>query len=148
VIKEDGLTVTNQGYEALHKLLVNKKENLNPNLMKIVQPLIDISKYDSAIRDACVLIETQLKDIVKTDNYGMALVDQFFSKLFKSKKYLSSKLKVFRAEIRTAFKFIRNDYAHNLKNIELDQCYAILWRLSEIFTALESFKESSIKNTD
>lgn len=145
VVTESGLTVTDKGYKALHQLLVNEKDNLNSDLMATVQPLMDIGKYDSAIRDACILIETQLRNIVKTNSYGMALTDQFFSKLFRSKKYIPAKLKVFRSEIKTAFKFIRNDYAHNLRSIEIDQCYAILWRLSEIYTALESFKESNLE---
>jgi hypothetical protein len=139
LVEESGLIVTDEGYKTLHKMLFDEKEYLNPGFMAQIQPLIDVGRYDAAIRDASILVETKLRGIVKTDGFGMTLVDRYFKILFDSNKYIPAKLKVFRAEIKTAFKFIRNEYAHNLKRIELDQCYAILWRLSAIYTELEGF---------
>ena len=46
--------------------------------------------------------------------------------------------KVMRSELRSIFKFVRNDYAHALRDINKGQCLALLDRIS---SALEMVNE-------
>ena len=48
-----------------------------------------------------------------SDRWGDTLVKELISELRDEARFLESKLRVIRGELRTAFKFIRNDFMHN-----------------------------------
>jgi hypothetical protein len=70
--------------------------------------------------------------------------DQVQSCTYKlnSPTYIDARLKILRIDLRTAFKFVRNEYAHNLKQISYEQCCSILDRISRILRVLEMVKNS------
>jgi hypothetical protein len=79
-----------------------------------------------------------MRDTVRTTAFGMALIDDFFNLAMGTGKLIPSQLKTFRTEVRTTFRFIRNEYAHNLRRLDQVQCYAILSRVSKVFMTVQS----------
>jgi hypothetical protein len=134
----DHARITAAGWTEVHRLITQSGDILKPQLGVRVTPLLEIGRYDSAIRDGCIMVETRLRELTGKHQHGQRLVDAFFDPLLASDEYPSASLKTFRGEVRTAFKFVRNEYAHNLREITAEQCWAILWRLSNILDALDS----------
>ena len=56
----------------------------------------------------------------------------FIAQVRASGLFIDSYVKVLRAKVRTAFKFIRNDYTHNLRDMDEITCRALLLRLSSV----------------
>ena len=122
-----------------HEMMAEQRERIHADIQQRVDDLVALGRYDTAVRDACVLLETRLKEITGTTLFGQQLVEKLYADLAASERYVSSHLKTLRAELRTVFKFVRNEYAHNLKQITEEQCYAILLRISLSYEALQQF---------
>lgn len=66
------------------------------------------------IREACV----QLEDEISSKLWGDRLVEEFISKVRAEERSLESHLRTLRQELRIVFKFIRNDFMHNLREAD------------------------------
>jgi hypothetical protein len=140
MISDDGLKITPTGWQALEEILVGLRPDLHPVLAQRALPIADLGYYDAAVREGCVLLESRLKEIVASTKYGQALVSQFFTAVERSGKFIPAQTKVLRSEVRTTFKFVRNDYMHNLREIGAEQCYAILARISRLMFGVHQFE--------
>jgi hypothetical protein len=137
VLEDSGLTVTEKGHSVMHELLKEEKNNIRKDLLDYVEPLIEIGYYDTAIREASLQVEIKVKRAIGSNAYGDALIRQFFAPLLRSNKLVKSQLKIARTELRAIFKFIRNEYMHNFKVIDIDQSYVILLRISKALDRIE-----------
>ena len=131
-----GVTVTPLGRAEVSKLLVAPKEEFR-NLGARVATLLDLTYYDTAVREACVAIEQQIKTWLKSTNWGETLLAQFTARLKRHGRLLNTEIRVLRAELRLAFKFIRNDFAHNQVDIDEAECKAKLFRLALLKRTLD-----------
>ena len=59
------------------------------------------------------------------------------SRLHQTGDYPNTQLRVLRGQIRTAFKFIRNDFMHNLVDVDETGGRALLFRLSRIQAVID-----------
>lgn len=125
------LKLTNKGSDELSKL--SEEINYTKNLKDLVKPLIAIGRYDAAVRDASLLLETSIKTFHKKgDFFGQNLIDYHINDIIsRNDNFNSAAIKCYRGELRTIFKFIRNDFAHNFKIISEAQCKVILKRINE-----------------
>jgi hypothetical protein len=137
LIKDDGLKITRAGWEALQESLVALKSELHPLIVQRANPIAELGHYDAAVREACVTLESRLKEISGLSDFGKALVTKSFDLLMKDTRLITASLKVLRTEILTSFKFVRNDFMHNLKEIEREQCWSILARISRPLVSLD-----------
>jgi hypothetical protein len=94
--------------------------------------LFELGYYDTAVREACVRLEVQIKTAIGSRNWGDPLANEFISNLRRRGIFIESFLRVLRAQIRTAFKLIRNDFMHNFVDMDEIECRAILFRLSRV----------------
>jgi len=147
LLRNDRMVVSSLGLSALGRLLLSRKDLLSPEILDRVRQLIFMRHHDTAIREACLLVESSLRRVTSSSAHGMKLVDEFFKRAAESNKFIPSRLKVFRTQVRAAFKFVRNDYAHNLHEISRDQCYAILVRISSVYDGIQRIA-SSLGQTD
>ena len=139
LISSRGIQLTQVGIERLHTLILSSKNSIDSNLLEKVFPLIKAELYDAAVRNACVYLESLFRDFSNSSQlYGDRLIKHYFEELSKRKEFISAYVKVFRNEVRAVFKFVRNEYAHKFKEIEFDQCYAILMRISSIVESVKS----------
>jgi len=84
-------------------------------LINDLLPMIIARKYDSAVRDAAVGLESRMKTICGTTSIGQKLVEECVGengKLTHSKLSNAHRLEL-RAMFRRFFKFVRNEVAHN-----------------------------------
>lgn len=142
MISEEGIQITKEGVDALKILATQRLNTFHRELLLRVQPLLSLGLYDTSVREGCLLIEMRLKELSGTNLFGQNLVERFISELRRDGTYIDARLKILRIDLRTAFKFVRNEYAHNLKQISYEQCCSILDRISRILRVLEMVKNS------
>ena len=113
---------------------------INDELRDLTNPLLEIERLDTAIRDASLFVETRINKIhSRSDLYGQRLVEFHIEDVIKHNNGINSAaIKCYRGELRTIFKFIRNDFAHNFKVLSVDQCKLILQRINDV---LDEFNE-------
>jgi len=126
------ITLTKQGFEALK--IIDFSGTLHKEIESIVSPLIMIGKYDSAVREVSLFLETQIKVFHKTNLFGQKLIAHHINAMIgNNDNYNSAALKNYNGELRTVFKFIRNDFAHNFRILTEVQCKIILYRISLVY---------------
>lgn len=131
------VSLTENGIKALNNL--SKEINLIEELTALTQPLINIKRFDTAVRDASLLVETKIKEFHKRpDLFGQKLVDLHIGEVIKNNNnFNSAAIKCYRGELRTIFKFIRNDFAHNFRVLTEEQCKLILARISDTLSEFD-----------
>jgi len=132
-VKSDGLRLSESGYQTLERMLFDGRDQITEAIMKRARPAILARLYDSAVREACVVVEATMRSAVGTEAFGAELIREFFRRAEGSKKFIAAQLKTFNTEVRAAFKFVRNEYAHNLRAISEIECLAILVRMSNVY---------------
>lgn len=127
---------------------ISSKISLTEELNALTQPLIDIKRYDTAVRDASLLIETKIKEYHKRPElYGQKLIEFHVGEVIKNNNNSNSAaIKCYRGELRTIFKFIRNDFAHNFKVLTEDQCILILARINDTLLEFNEVTEIYFEN--
>lgn len=141
LIKDEGLKITPSGWEALQNGLASLKAELHPLIVQRANPIAELGHYDAAVREGCVILESRLKAISGLSDFGNTLVIKAFNLLRRDGRLISASLKVLRTEIMTSFKFVRNDFMHNVRDIEREQCWAILARISRPLLSLDEIEE-------
>ncbi|MBN9096705.1 MAG: hypothetical protein J0I49_01100 [Pseudonocardia sp.] len=94
-----------------------------------VTPLLAANLFDSAIRDLGAALEMRMRTFVGSDGYGLPLVEKYIKALLASGDYLPARVKSLRQELRAIFKFIRNEFAHQLVELDESRGYALISRL-------------------
>lgn len=118
--------------------------NLSNELFELVNPLMKINRFDSAIRDASILLETKMKNYHHKPNlFGQKLIEFHIKEVIRNNEnFDSAAIKIYRGELRAIFKFIRNDFAHNFIVLTYEQCNVILHRISEVLNEFEEVTET------
>jgi hypothetical protein len=128
-----GLTVTDEGLRSLEEVLSLRFE-LPPSLRAKLIPMLEAGLYDSAIREVSVHLEGVMRSSCgDTSVYGQRLVDQFIEELANKAIVPDAWLKVLRSELRTAFKFVRNEFAHNAVEMSRARGLSLLERMSKLY---------------
>lgn len=151
---EKGLRLTRNGVEyfILEKELTDNYDNL---VLKVLQKeilswddelktkcsyLIVSRKWDTAIREAMLVLESRLRKISGSSNYGVGLVND----CFKENGHLASRFtnsgerQGFRDLFAGVMGIIRNDFAHNFRTLNQDESLEILRFTNLLLQRLES----------
>lgn len=137
MVDKGGLSITDGGWRELQALLVAERSKLHDSLRARAMPVVEIGQFDTAIREACVILESRLRWLIATNAFGQRLVDEFVAHVRRSGRFIAAQVKVLHVELRTTFKFVRNEFMHNLQELTATQCYAILARVSSMLNALD-----------
>lgn len=135
-ISSEGIVLTDFGYSALEHSFSKSTEFIAPDILKRTRGLILMAQHDTAVREACIIVEDALRHATGSSQHGYRLIDTFFTKALASDRVINSQLKTFRTEVKAVFKFVRNEYMHNLKSISQAQCYSILVRTSRVLSGV------------
>lgn len=145
----ESLNLTANGVDELIKL--SNEIRFTDELFSLTDPLIKIRRFDTAVRDASLLLETRIKKFHnRPDLYGQRLVEFHLREIIKNNNdFNSAAIKCYRGELRTIFGFIRNDFAHNFRVLTEEQCKAILSRINDALCEFDEvvnayFKKNSI----
>lgn len=130
---EGPLFITEAGWVALERLLSG--QNLHVGIELATSDFIAIGRYDTAIREAALLLESNIKASVNGKSFGHQLIESHIKHIVSCNQgFKSSSIKAYRNELRTVFSFVRNDFMHNFKEISKTECLAILARISRVYT--------------
>ena len=131
------VNLTDQGWARLDGLwadMLEVPERARPRL----DTLIEHGFYDTALRELGVLIEFRIREITSSESYGLKLIDVLLNQLDSSGRYHNAGLKILRSELRTAFKFVRNEFAHNVVELPRSRAYALLGRMCHVLADVDS----------
>jgi hypothetical protein len=132
-----GVTVSFAGRSHAASLLVDPVVGDLSSLGDRVPRLFELGYYDTAVREACVRLEAQIKTAIGSRKWGDPLANEFITNLRSRGIFIESFLRVLRAQIRMALKFIRNDFMHNFVHMDEIECKAILFRLLRVKRAID-----------
>jgi hypothetical protein len=99
-----------------------------------IMPLIEKKMYDSTIRELGALLESQMRRVTSSSAYGTNLANEFVNHLLAAGKHDDWSLKVLRKELRTALKFVRNEFAHNVVDLPQSRANALIARMCHVLT--------------
>ena len=136
VIGSTGIGVTEAGRAALRDLLSSAFRNAAPEFLEHVEPILAINKTDTAVREGCVLLETTMRQEIGSLQFGQKLADEFCARML-AHGAIPALMKPFKAELKNAFRYIRNDYMHNLRPLELDESKAVLMRIARLYSVVK-----------
>jgi len=139
VLPDKSIQLTAAAFPTLAKSL---EEGIHKDVYEIIKPLLKTKSYDDAIRKAVLLVEHSIKVFHATDKYGQDLIKFHVQKLIELNRLKTSFIRCYRGELRSLFKFVRNDYMHNLKTIEQSECSVILYRCSDVYTSFADIKDT------
>jgi hypothetical protein len=78
-----------------------------------------------------------MRKVVSSSAYGSNLANEFVDHLMAIGRHDDWSLKVLRKELRTAFKFIRNEFAHNIVDLSQPRANALIARMCHVLTQVE-----------
>jgi hypothetical protein len=130
-----GLQVTDLGFDALNAFLASEFAHAPREFLACVEPIIGINKNDTAVREACVLLESAMRQRLGSIQFGQKLVEEYCGHLLE-RGAIAALVKPFQAELKNAFRYIRNDYMHNLRPLELNESRALLMRLARLYSII------------
>jgi hypothetical protein len=136
-ISQTGVFLKPEAFHELNRRALISLEDLDPELLSRVMPLVLVDRHDAAVRDACILLETRLRQISGSREHGQRIVDIATAALRRIYRVPEGMLRALRAELRAVFKFTRNEYAHNLVDASAEQGAAILLRISRLLQLLQ-----------
>lgn len=129
-VSQHGMTVTDAGMTEFARLMRERRAQIPTSIRDRVEPLIKFSMFDSAVREACVVLETSLRTLTRSEFFGHQLIDKYCAEI--GNRVIASHVKWIRTELRTCFKFVRNDFMHSLREISEPQCVAIVCRVAGV----------------
>ena len=137
VVIPDSISLTKEGI--LELAVLSEGIEYSEEIKSLTSPLLKLRRLDTAIREASLLIETSIKKFHNVDLYGQKLIEFHIKDVVSNNdNFYSAAIKCYRGELRTIFKFIRNDFAHNFKILSEGQCRVILQRIDQTYN---EFKE-------
>jgi hypothetical protein len=133
----DSVTLTDLGHEIA--LFLELTQQAQSKLIDDLMPMILARKYDSAVRDAAVGLESRMKAILGTKSIGHRLVEECFgndgdARLAKLSN--ADRLEV-RSMFRRFFKYVRNEVAHNQVAFDLLSAAKMLNKVSILHHILD-----------
>ncbi|SEI96446.1 hypothetical protein SAMN04487917_103150 [Arthrobacter sp. yr096] len=122
--------------------LARETLEIPPSLQSRLGVVLDAGLYDSAIRDLGAALETRMRVVTGTSGYGQNLIEDYIKALHTNQDGLPARIKSLRQELRSIFKFIRNEFAHNLVELEPSHGYAFVsrlcWHVRDVELVIES----------
>ena len=139
-LPNDNFILTKKGITEINKPIVDFE--INPEILTRINPLLKIKYFDSAVRDASILLELKLKKINNNWKlYGQQLVDLHYENLCKKFGTTDSYLKYYRCLLRCSVNFIRNEYAHDFPITSENRAKRLIKLYSKIYDLTDELIE-------
>lgn len=133
---EDKICISELGWETL--LNINKQFIIPEEIKNIINPLLSIKYYSTSVREISIYLENELKLFHDTNSFGDKLIDIHIKECVKyNNGNFNAGIKVYRQELRTMNKFIRNEFIHNLFEISYENYMSILYRQCELYNLMK-----------
>ncbi len=130
--KKKKIMVTNAGRSYICKYIEGREKNILKNSGERIARIFEMGYYDTSVREACVQLESEIRKYVSSGSWGNNLVREYISKLRREEVFIESYVRNLGQELRTLFKFIRNDYMHNMVDTDRASALTIMYRVEKI----------------
>jgi uncharacterized protein (TIGR02391 family) len=140
--RDDHIALSSKGEHAI--LVYELAFDVHPQIMDRIRDFLLSEHYDTAVREATILIEMKMREATGSSRYGQALIEECFGehgKLLHSGIPNSTRLEI-RSAFRRLFRYVRNDFAHSLKSLTLVTATRLLRRCSRLLVLLETLKKA------
>lgn len=122
--------VTAEGWARVEEFLSDAL-TLGPDLSR-VSILLKLGLADTAVREASVTLESMLKRRMNTKKFGNKLIPLVTARLEQSGVDLAHR-RIVATRLRTVFKFVRNEFAHNTHpHLPMSEANALCWRIASL----------------
>lgn len=92
-VSSTGMVLTEAGEHALQQFMVTRRADLAPLIASRVEPQLAIGAFDTAVREACILLEVHLKEATGTSLFGAKLVERYIMDLRKEDTIIGAHIK-------------------------------------------------------
>jgi hypothetical protein len=144
---QDGISqtvrATDEGFEACELFHLMEKYD-HDLLVKCFELILD-HRFDTAIREASLVLETRLKQIIGSTSWGVNLVNEAFGSKGKLGKRFTddSKRQGMRDLMAGVMGVIRNDYAHNFRHPSRTQTVIVIGFIGTLLDRLNELTAQS-----
>lgn len=133
---EDKICISELGWETL--LNINKQFIIPEEIQNIINPLLSIKYYSTSVREISIYLENELKLFHGIKTFGDKLIETHIKECVKfNNGNFNAGIKVYKQELRTMNKFIRNEFIHNIFEISYENYISILYRQCELYNLMK-----------
>lgn len=141
----EGVKLTLEGIEEIIKISVEIE--VPERIEVLVRPLINIGYFESAVREVAIMFEDMIKKFHQSDKYGQRLIEYHIQHCIKvNKENYNAGIKVYRNELITLNKYIRNPHMHSSTGLKKDTYQVILYRQCYVFSLMSQAFEKLLEN--
>ena len=127
----DHVTVSAAGWAKVQDHLRDAL-TLHPDLER-VSTLLKLGLTDTAVREAAVTLESMLRRRLHTSKFGMKLAALVTARMQQTGLDEAHQL-IVSTRLRTIFKFVRNEFAHNVhRELSVIEANALCWRIATLY---------------
>lgn len=139
----DSIKLTERGFQKYLELAQNV--DVPEEINSIIKPLLEIEYYDTAVREVAVYFETLLKEFHDVKLFGEKLINYHIKKCKTANdNKMIPGIKVYRQELRSNNRYVRNEFMHKKFKIEKENYMAILFRQIRLFKLInQAFQKLS-----
>jgi hypothetical protein len=138
-----GIELTTEGLRQLESLWAGVLKVPDTARARVL-PLIELGMHDTAIRELGALLESRMREAVSSQAYDVALASEFVDHIMAAGRRDDWALKVLRKELRTALKFVRNEFAHSVSDLAEPRASALIARLSHVLAQVEEVSQPAV----
>lgn len=105
-----------------------------------VRTLLYQGRYGNAVREACTRLEHRIREISGASSkiYGTQLISVMIERAPAAVQLQKDQLQQIEAAYRRFFAFVRNDFAHNMRELDLATAIVLIARSSSFFNFLDT----------
>lgn len=123
--------VTTKGWARMEEVLRDAL-TMGPDLSR-VSTLLKLGFADTAVREASVTLESMLKRRLNSKKFGTKLIPLVTARLEQSGVDVTHR-RIVATRLRTVFKFVRNEFAHNTNpQLPMAEANALCWRIASLY---------------
>lgn len=139
------IKVTKSGRDSVYATIKSQGLDITYSISAKVGKLYELGFFDTCIREACVQLEHEIKVQIRSESWGDRLTEAFINYIQEQERFLESGIRTFRQELRSVFKMIRNDYMHNLSEVDETSALVVLLRISRVRSMLENAQKPGVE---
>lgn len=136
IVPESTICLTPKAFLHVREKVSELSCDFITDISPVVRSLYDLGHYEPAVRQAVVTLEDSIRRLLGSTRIGSKLGEEFIQHLRNEANILESSVRSYSQELRMVFRFIRNEYAHNIVQIDETGALVLLLRIYRVLSKL------------
>ena len=136
IVPESTICLTPKAFLHVREKVSELSCDFITDISPVVRSLYDLGHYEPAVRQAAVTLEDSIRRLLGSTRIGSKLGEEFIQHLRNEANILESSVRSYSQELRMVFRFIRNEYAHNIVQIDETGALVLLLRIYRVLSKL------------